>query len=299
MRIFNRSRWPSVPIEAVSGTSGLRLNANVKDRKNGLPKDRVPELAQICVIGIDVHDDVLYWSRGCAADDFSGAVVSYGTFPRQPTPYFSHSTATRKLSDLYPACTADEAIERGLAKLLKKLASHPEQIACGLIESGYRPDAIAGAIARAGIPGVFSSRGVGIGPGDRPMQQWDMAVDRAGNKGPDPNAPRWFFRLASKRSVYFDANYWKDFAAARLTQETGAGMWSLYGGDSVNHSIYADHLSSQKPYEMRMGDRVVNVWRTFPGRDDDWFDTFVLMMVAASIAGCRLPEARPLELQPA
>ncbi|MGN6543771.1 MAG: terminase gpA endonuclease subunit [Aureliella sp.] len=267
----------------------LQLNASVKERKNGLSKDRVPLLSQVCVFGIDVHDEILYWSRGCAMQDFSGAVVSYGTFPEQPTSYFSHSKVKKKLIDLYPEGTVDQAIEKGLVQLLKNLAGHPEEITCGLIDSGYKPESVASAIARAEVANVFSSRGIGIGPAEKPMPEYDVSPKRSRKSGPDPKKPRWYFPREIRRRVHFDANYWKDVAAARLTQEKGAGMWALYGNERVDHSLYADHLCAEQPIAMSARGRTVNVWKVVSHRDNHYWDTFVLLMVAASIAGCRLP----------
>lgn len=267
----------------------LQLNATVKDRKSGLSRDRSPELTQVSVFGIDVHDEILYWSRACALQDFSGSVVSYGTFPEQPTAYFSHRKIKRKLIDLYPDGTVDQAIERGLVDLLKKLGGYPDGLSCGLIDTGYKPEPVANAIIRAAVANVYGSRGIGIGPAEKPMPEYDVSPKRSRKSGPDPGKPRWYFPRELRRRVHFDTNYWKDFAAARLTQEKGAGIWTLYGNERVDHSLYADHLCAEQPVAMSAKGRTVNVWKVVSHRDNHFFDTFVLLMVAASIAGCRLP----------
>ncbi len=79
----------------------LQLTESVKTRRNGLARNQVPDETQVSVFGVDVHPEILYWSRACSLQNFTGSIVSYGTFPEQPTDYFSHSKIRRKLTDLF------------------------------------------------------------------------------------------------------------------------------------------------------------------------------------------------------
>lgn len=265
----------------------LQLSASVRDRKNGLARDVIPGNTQISVFGIDVHDEILYWSKGAVLPDFSGSVINYGCFPPQPTAYFSHSKIKRKLTDFFPGCTVDEAILQGLQQVLSQLSTMP--YACGLIDSGYKPEIVAEAIRLSALDHVYSSRGIGIGPAEKPMPEYDVSPKRARRAGPDPLRPRWYFPREIRRRVHFDANYWKDFGASRLTQADGPGCWYLFGGERVDHSLYADHLCAEQPVAMSAKGRTVNVWKVVSHRDNHYWDTYVLCQVAASIAGCQLP----------
>lgn len=269
----------------------LQLNVSVKERKNQLARDQVPEATQVTLFGIDVHDEILYWSKGCALQDCTGSVINYGCFPPQPTTYFSHSKIRRKLTDHFPGLTVDEAILRGLVELLHNLneCEKGEPVTCGLVDTGYKPEIVAEAIRQAGFDSVFGSRGIGIGPAEKPMPEYDVSPKRARRAGPDPMRPRWYFPREIRRRVHFDANFFKDFSAARLTQASGAGCWHLFGNDRTDHSMYADHLCAEQPVAMSAKGRTVNVWKVVSHRDNHYFDTFVLLQVAASIAGCQLP----------
>lgn len=267
----------------------LQLNASVKDRKNQLARDHVPEATQVTLFGIDVHDEILYWSKGCALQDCTGSVINYGCFPPQPTAYFSHSKIRRKLTDEFPGLTVDEAILRGLLELFRQLTISGEPVSCGLVDTGYKPEIVAEALRQSGLENVFGSRGIGIGPAEKPMPEYDVSPKRARRAGPDPARPRWYFPREIRRRVHFDANFWKDFSAARLTQESGAGRWHLFGNDRTDHSMYADHLCAEQPVAMTAKGRTVNVWKVVSHRDNHYWDTFVLLQVAASIAGCQLP----------
>ncbi len=272
--------------------SYLQLNAKVKDRVSGLKANELPDGSQVSLFMVDVHDEILYWSLGASMQDFTGTVVNYGAFPTQPTAYFSHSKIKRKLIDVYPGGTVDSAILRGLVDLLKMFGDLGP-ISCGLIDAGYKPDIVDKAIKLSGLSGVYTSRGIGIGPVEKPMPEYDVSPKRCFRSGPDPARPRWFFPREIRGRVHFDSNYWKDFGAARLTQESGGGMWSLFGNDRTDHSMYADHLCAERPIAVSAKGRTVNTWRVVSHRDNHYFDTFVGLMVAASIAGCRLPGTQP------
>lgn len=266
----------------------LQLNASVKHRINNLARDQVPELTQVTLFGIDVHDEILYWSKGCALQDCTGSVINYSCFPPQPTAYFSHSKIRRKLTDQFPGCTVDEAILRGLIEVLGMLTK-TGPVTCGLVDTGYKPEIVADAIRQSGLENVFGSRGIGIGPAEKPMQEYDVSPKRARRAGPDPARPRWYFPREIRRRVHFDANHFKDFSAARLTQASGAGCWHLFGNERIDHSMYADHLCAEQPVAMSAKGRTVNVWKVVSHRDNHYWDTFVMLQVAASIAGCQLP----------
>lgn len=265
----------------------LQLSASVRDRKNDLPRGAMPDGSQVSVFGIDVHDEILYWTQSAIFPDFSGSVINYSCFPPQPTSYFSHSKIKHKLTDSFPGCTVDEAILQGLIQVLSQLSKTP--FACGLIDSGYKPDIVSEAIRQSGLGHVYSSRGIGIGPAEKPMPEYDVSPKRARRAGPDPIRPRWYFPREIRRRVHFDANYWKDFGAARLTQVDGPGCWHLFGGDRTDHSLYADHLCAEQPVAMAAKGRTVNVWKVVSHRDNHYWDTYVLCQVAGSIAGCQLP----------
>lgn len=264
----------------------LQVTKKVCDRKNGHDRKESIENASFSVFHIDVHDEILYWSQASCRQDFTGAITAYGTWPPQPTSYFAHSKVKKKLINAYPG-TTENAVRLGLVDLLRELGKGG--VTCGLVDAGYKPDIVSDAIRMAGVSSVFSSKGIGIGPAEKPMAEYDLSAKRCFKKGPDPTRPRWYFPREHVGRLHFDANFWKDFAASRLTQEIGHGAWTLYGSERVDHGFYADHLCSEQPVAMAAKGRTCNVWKVIANRDNHYWDTFVGCVVAASVSGSMLP----------
>ncbi len=266
----------------------LQITTRIAANLNGLQRGQALPLADARVFGIDVHDEIFYWSRAGVRSDFVGSTIDYGTWPQQPTSYFSHAKIKRKLTDVYKGVTVERAMFLGLVDLIKQLAESGP-ISCGLIDSSYKPKIVADAIKAAGVVNVRGSRGLPLGPANKPLAEYDLSKKRCRRKGPTDDNPRWYFPREFVRRVFFDANYWKDFGAARLTQELNP--WSLWGDERQDHSLFIDQACAEKPIAMTANGRTVNCWRVVSHRDNHFFDTFIMCLVAASISGCMLEES--------
>ncbi len=265
----------------------LSIPKTIGSRFNGLNRLEPLDDAGTLVFSIDVHDEILYYSRATVRSDFTGAIVDYGTLPAQPTAYFSHNAVKRTLAAHY-GTTVENAIRLGLIELIKQMALPEMPVNCGLIDAGYKPDIVDAAIRSAGVANVYSSKGLGIGPTEKPMSEYDLSPKRCRKKGPDPWRPRWYFPTEYYNRVHCDSNYWKEFAVARLTQLEISGGWTLYGNEHTDHSMYADHLQSEQPVPMSARGRTVNVFKALPNRDTHYWDTLYMCTAAASIAGAAL-----------
>ena len=275
--------------------SHLQVTKKLSDRLSGYARGQTPELTGFHTFFVDNHDEILYWARACVSQDFSGSVVDYGTWPKQPVTYFSHNAVKRKLVHQYPGETTENAMRLGLTELLTELATFELPLSVGLVDAGYKPDIVAHAIRLSGLSNVYGSHGIGIGPESKPMPEYDTSPKRVSRCGPDPRRPRWYFPRDIAGRVHFDANFWKDFAVSRLTQEAATGAWTLFGNSQqANHEMYVDHLCSEQPTAVTAKGRTVNCWKVVAGRDNHYFDTFVGCVVAASIAGAILPGTEPL-----
>ncbi len=218
-------------------SSHLQITKHVATRVNGLKHLEIPENLGAYVWFVDVHDEILYYVRAIVQQNCTGSIVDYGSYPQQPTRYFSHSKLKRKLTDLHPGMSVESAILKGLTHLIKSMAEIGDEegklsLSCGLIDAGYKPDIITEAMRLAGIANVYSSRGIGIGPAEKPMPEYDVSPARCIRAGPDPLRPRWFFPREYRKRVHFDTNYWKDFMASRLTQDETTwcmeGVWQQH-----------------------------------------------------------------------
>ncbi|MEM6473603.1 MAG: hypothetical protein AAF802_28855, partial [Planctomycetota bacterium] len=91
----------------------LSLNRQLlNDRLNGFGRGMVPDGRGHVVFHIDVHDELLYWSAAAVGSDFTGSLLSFGTWPQQPIPWFTLRSAPVKLSDRYEG-NVDECIKQG------------------------------------------------------------------------------------------------------------------------------------------------------------------------------------------
>lgn len=286
----------------VAVASPLDLNRDTLLRRlSGFDRGIIPDDRSYVVFHVDVHDELLYWTVAAVGLGFTGDVLAYGTWPDQPSPWFTMRSCKLKLSDIYATSTIEESIEQGVQDLVSKLLSTQwaftdgmtVPVSCGLVDAGYKPQEVAKAIRAVGSDRVLTSRGIGIGPIEKPMAEYDMSPKRVLRCGPDPTAPRWYYPRehvdGGVYRVHFDANFWKDTLAARLTQVADEGKWRFFGRGRDDHSPYVEHLLAERPVQATAKGRTVNVWKVQGSADNHWFDTLVGCSIAASLAGGQLP----------
>lgn len=296
-----------------TSVSTLEITREVGSRTSGYDKNVIPLDASHLVFGVDVHDELLYYTVAAVANDFTGNILSYGTFPEQTTSHFNLRSAKQTLSKHYRLSKgedAERAIELGVEEIVGKLLhsdwrnvnGDPIRVSCGLVDVGYKSTEVANALRRL-LPAsqvVLMSRGIGIGPTKKPMPEYDTSPGKVIKAGPDPSYPRWILptngRDGSLYQVQFDANFWKDTLAARLVQTSRVGRWQLYGNEKTDHSHYTSHLISETVNQVTANGRTVNMWEnTSVDRQNHWWDTTVLCAIAASLCGAVLPVAKPQE----
>lgn len=282
-----------------AGVSNIDRN-EVRQRLSGFARGVVPSGTAAVVAHCDIHDAILYWSVAAVKDDFTGSVIDYGTFPKQPTEHFSMYSIKRRLQDVVGTDSIEEAIVEGVKIVANQIGGKvwatPEgealNVAAMLFDVGYKPEEVAKGIRLSDFANVcWGSRGRGIGPTDKPMTEYD--TKRMRRAGPNPTRPRWYVPKESINglaSVHFDANFWKSAAAARfMQQQSTPGEWSLFGNHREDHSHYADHLTAEEPIPTTAKGKTVIVWKTRPNRENHWWDTCVGCNVAASLVGLVLP----------
>ncbi|HBE72462.1 MAG TPA: hypothetical protein DDW52_30380 [Planctomycetaceae bacterium] len=284
----------------------MEIAEGIGERTSGYAAGCIPKDAHHLVFGVDVHDEILYWVVSAVRSDFTGFVVDYGTFPEQSRAFFTHATVRETLQKHLNEPGPEKAIELGVEDLVHDLLSRPwanengEElgVSCGLVDVGYRSTEVANALRRL-LPRsakVLMSRGIGIGPTKKPMAEYDLSPKRVIKYGPEPTNPRWYLPVDGREGelyrVNFDSNFWKDTLAARLSQETGAGCWELFGGrGEVDHDMFEHHLRCEKQTKLSTDTRTVNVWAPDSHRENHYFDCSVLCCLAASLSGAQLPTA--------
>lgn len=287
-------------------SSTLQIDISVAKRTSNYARFVVPLTAQHLVFGVDVHDEILYYAVAAVASDFTGYVIDYGTHPDQKSNFFTHATVKRTLSREYPGESPERCIELGVEdlvyRLLHEIFRTPNgdavPITNGLVDVGYKPVAVANALRRL-LPSsqvVLMAKGIGIGPDQKPMVDYDLDIKKVFRCGPDKKRPRWIMPVSGRDGqlvrVDSDTNYWADVTAARFVQSADVARWQLFGGAGDDHSMIAAHLTCMAPF-LKAGSksgRSVNVW-DYAGssRDNHYWDCVVQCALAASISGAEVP----------
>jgi hypothetical protein len=268
----------------------------VAERINGRPRKQVPLECTRVTAFVDVHDKLLYYVVCAWAEDFTGYVIDYGTYPDQKRSLFSLRDAKKTLGDLMPGAGIEGAVQAGLEQLVSRLLTTewPQgegaiRIERLLIDSGYLPGVVANVCHQ--LPGAMPSKGVGIKAGNKPMATYRR---RPGER----HGHHWYVPNVSKtsefRHVQIDTNYWKSFLHARLAVAPGdRGALTLFGDTASRgsaHRLFADHVAGAEFWTRTHGHgRMVQEWAIRPSRPDNhWFDCLVGCAVAASMGGVKL-----------
>lgn len=277
------------------------LMARINQEERGI----VPTWANTLTCDIDVHDRLLYYTVSAWGEGFSGAVVDYGTWPRQPNQYLALRDANPTMFDATKIKEVEGAIYASLTALTDELLGKewkvsqngvPMRIAKCLVDIGYK-DAPVFRFCReskhASI--LLGKKGVGITAGKSPMSEWKKLPNERREAGPSPT---WSIRQnqGKGRYVIFDTNYWKTFVTERLLVPLGVrSNMMIFGKSGIEHRLYADHLCSEfRVRTQKEGDsRRVDEWCKKPGYDNHYFDTTVGTAVAASMGGITLVGAEP------
>ena len=282
---------------------GARITpAQVCARTSGLAPGRVPPECDVVTAAIDIHDEILYWVVAAwARRDFTGAVISYGTFPDQPARWFRQAAPPSPMSRKYPGVGKEGVILAGLEALTTLLlrqewakvlsgASTVMGIEKLLIDAAYKPTVVAQLRRQLRSPIIQASRGMGILASGKPVSEYQR---RPGwTIGED-----WFVPNVKGTKEYphvrIDTNAWKTKVHNALATAPGdPGALMLYGtpAASSDHEQFAEHIAGSEFFVETTGrGRVVNVWKPRPhAPDNHWLDVLVASAVAASMLGCKL-----------
>lgn len=261
---------------------------------NRQPRGVVQETATTMTAFIDVQKELLYYVVAAWADDFTGYVVDYGTFPDQKRIYFSLRDARRTLSHEYPGMGFEgrlyAALDRLTCNLLGREWSRADDVVLRierlLIDANWNTstETVYQYCRQSDFAAqLLPSHGKFVGASSKPMYEWSKKPgDRVGTAWKIPRG-----QGKSIRHIVFDTNYWKSFVFGRLAVPMGeAGCLSLFGSDPEVHRLFADHLTAEYAVRTEGRGRVVDEWKQRPERSDNhWLDCIVGAAVAASTLG--------------
>ncbi len=308
------SECQNEPLRETAGDDFTLTADQIAQKLNGYARGVLPQAVSHLVIFVDVQKTVLYWCAAGVADDFTGFVVDYGTFPEQKgRKYFACSDVRQTLAKVTGAKSQEEMIYAGLDTLVGILMARdwkredgavlkPERIQIDA-NWGESTDVINQFCRQSPHTTVLlPSHGRFVGATSRPFNDYQRKDgDRVGQQWRMPGV----MGRRVMRYVIFDTNYWKSFMFQRLRVGMGArGCWSLFGKDPDDHRLLADHLCAEYPVEVEAKGRKVVEWKIKPHRPDNhYLDCLVGCGVAASVQGVSLreleqqkPKARRMKL---
>jgi len=272
----------------------------ITQRVNGFKRGIVPADHDVITVMVDVQKKLLFWKVVAWKDDFSGAIIDYGSYPDQKVPYFTLRDAKRTLAKAAPGAGLEGSIRAGLDSLEPLLIERewlredgvPLRVSRMMVDANWSEStevvyAWARASKHAAI--IYPSHGVGVGASSKPMTEYDR-------KRGDKIGHHWMIPLNAKkraaRFVRYDVNFWKSFIRARLLTAKGdKGALSIFGRKPADHQLLAEHFTSEYSVRTAGRGREVDEWKLRPGHENHWWDCVVGAAVAASIQGVALPGA--------
>jgi len=95
------------------------------------------------------------------------------------------------------------------------------------------------------------------------------------------------FLMDSRRHVEVDTNFWKSFVHERLATAMGdPGCLSIFGRKTVQHRLFAEHMTAEYRVRTEGRGRTVDEWKLPVHKPDNhWFDCVVGCAAAASPRG--------------
>lgn len=283
------------------GASELTAD-QIAEKVNRFDRRAVPLEATRLTAFIDVQGSILFYLVAAWADDFTGWVIDYGTYPDQKKPYFTVSDARITLQGKFPSAGAEGQIYGGLLQLTSLLHAQTwiradgaaMVIERGMVDAnwGESTDVVYKFIRECPVKGVWmASHGRYVGASSLPMSQYKKVPGE--RQGLNWRLPTVRGKRASRHMLY-DTNFWKSFVHARLAVSIGdPGCLSLFGERPDQHRLFAEHLTSEYRVRTSGRGREVDEWKVRPNRTENhWLDCLVGAAVAASERGAQLDESK-------
>ena len=293
------SEYQNDPIDELSAAVSKKLEADqIKRRFNNIPRLVVPRESTRLVAFVDCGKDLLWYAVAGLDERFSGGLVDYGWWPDQSKRYFAKANPPVTLGDKYPNHDKDQLLYAALRDLIatvlgRDYARHQTEdrvrVDRCLIDEGWNDKVVYQFCRESPFASILMpSKGhVPKSLSHTPMARW---AARPGERAAKAGQPSWRVGPVGSgkgRHTVFESNEFKSFTAERLTTKPGGGgCLQIFGDDSIDHSMFADHCTAEFATEITVDGRRHERWQMKATRDDnDLFDCAVGCMVAAAIQG--------------
>ena len=301
-----QSEYQNDPLPDDTADDSLLSVDEICAKINGLARRRVPLKCDRLTMFVDVQKALLFYVVIAWAEDFTGAVIDYGSWPDQHRHEYSLADANPSIQTLFPKAGFEGALYAALSALTDECLGREWEredgavlkIERALVDAnwGQSTDVVYQFCRQSSHPGVIlPSHGRYVGASSKPMTEYrKQQGDRLGFNWMIPN-------VAGKRAirhVIYDTNYWKSFIHARLAVPVGdKGSLTLYGRIPGAHQLFAEHLTAEYRVKTQGRGRTVDEWKLKPQSHDNHFlDCVAGCAVCGSMLGASLPETLPAKL---
>lgn len=297
------SEYQNDPLPDDTADDSLLSVDEICAKINGLARRRVPLKCDRLTMFVDVQKALLFYVVIAWAEDFTGAVIDYGSWPDQHRHEYSLADANPSIQTLFPKAGFEGALYAALSALTDECLGREWEredgavlkIERALVDAnwGQSTDVVYQFCRQSSHAGVIlPSHGRYVGASSKPMTEYrKQQGDRLGFNWMIPN-------VAGKRAirhVIYDTNYWKSFIHARLAVPVGdKGSLTLYGRIPGAHQLFAEHLTAEYRVKTQGRGRTVDEWKLKPQSHDNHFlDCVAGCAVCGSMLGASLPETLP------
>ena len=301
-----QSEYQNDPLPDDTADDSLLSVDEICAKINGLARRRVPLKCDRLTMFVDVQKALLFYVVIAWAEDFTGAVIDYGSWPDQHRHEYSLADANPSIQTLFPKAGFEGALYAALSALTDECLGREWEredgavlkIERALVDAnwGQSTDVVYQFCRQSSHAGVIlPSHGRYVGASSKPMTEYrKQQGDRLGFNWMIPN-------VAGKRAirhVIYDTNYWKSFIHARLAVPVGdKGALTLYGRIPGAHQLFAEHLTAEYRVKTQGRGRTVDEWKLKPQSHDNHFlDCVAGCAVCGSMLGASLPETLPAQL---
>lgn len=301
-----QSEYQNDPLPDDTADDSLLSVDGICAKINGLARWRVPLKCDRLTMFVDVQKALLFYVVIAWAEDFTGAVIDYGSWPDQHRHEYSLADANPSIQTLFPKAGFEGALYAALSALTDECLGREWEredgavlkIERALVDAnwGQSTDVVYQFCRQSSHAGVIlPSHGRYVGASSKPMTEYrKQQGDRLGFNWMIPN-------VAGKRAirhVIYDTNYWKSFIHARLAVPVGdKGSLTLYGRIPGAHQLFAEHLTAEYRVKTQGRGRTVDEWKLKPQSHDNHFlDCVAGCAVCGSMLGASLPETLPAKL---
>ncbi len=295
------AEYQNEPLPEVPGNLVELTADQIANRTNNAPRGEVPLSATRLTAFIDIQQTILFYAVAAWADDFTGHILDYGSYPKQPRSYFRLHDVQKTLAEATGVSGLEGQLYTGLKTLTEALLDRSwlrqdgsaMRIERCLIDAnwGQSTDIVyqfCRASTHSGI--VTPSHGKYVGASSNPI------TSRQKKQG-ERIGLNWVLPKSAKRAVrhaLWDTNFWKSFLMARMGVSQGSpGSISLFGTTPDLHRMFADHLTAEYRVRVEAKGRTVDEWKDKPNSENHWLDCVVGAAVAASIQGASLRAVHP------